>query len=64
MDCIIHGVTKSWIDFHFLLLGNKIVSDVQFSSLSCVRLFATPWTAACQARMSQMMQSLFSDLKQ
>ena len=25
---------------------------VQFSSLSCVRLFATPWTAACQASLS------------
>ena len=30
-------------------------SSVQFSSvqsLSCVRLFATPWTAACQASLS------------
>ena len=25
---------------------------VQFSSLSRVRLFATPWTAACQASLS------------
>ena len=23
-----------------------------FQSLSCVRLFATPWTAACQASLS------------
>ena len=28
----------------------KIISSVQ--SLSCVRLFATPWTAACQASLS------------
>ena len=27
-----------------------MVSSVQ--SLSCVRLFATPWTAACQASLS------------
>ena len=26
--------------------------SVQFCSLSCVQLFATPWTAACQASMS------------
>ena len=26
--------------------------SVQLSSLSCVRLFATPWTAACQASLS------------
>ena len=27
----------------------KKINIVQFSSLSCIRLFATPWTAACQA---------------
>ena len=29
---------------------SKLVSSVQ--SLSCVQLFATPWTAACQASLS------------
>ena len=35
--------------------GTKIPKAVQFSSVhlpSCVRLFATPWTAACQASLS------------
>ena len=32
---------------HFILLGRKKVQ-----SLSCVQLFATPWTAACQASLS------------
>ena len=38
--------------FHWdmvLLVGNLICS---VQSLSCVRLFATPWTAACQASLS------------
>ena len=30
-------------------IGN---ASVQFSSLSCVQLFVTPWTAACQASLS------------
>ena len=30
----------------------NIFNIIQFSSLSCVRLFATPWTAACQASLS------------
>ena len=30
--------------------GHSSVSSVQ--SLSCVRLFATPWTAACQASLA------------
>ena len=35
------------------LLVQKVFSSVHFSqSLSCVRLFATPWTAAQQASMS------------
>ena len=42
---------KQWI------LGNlfNILTDTQFSSLqlvSCVWLFATPWTGACQASLS------------
>ena len=39
----------------FELFINVAVSSVQFSSvqlLSCVRLFATPWIAACQASLS------------
>ena len=32
------------------LLCSRVFSSVQ--SLSCVRLFVTPWTAACQARLS------------
>ena len=35
----VHGVTKSWIR----------LSDFSVQLLSCVRLFATPWTVAYQA---------------
>ena len=47
MDCIVHGVIKS----------QTRLSDFDFSSLqcarvlSCIRLFATPWTLACQASL-------------
>ena len=34
----------------FLSLGNKVLSSVQL--LSHGQLFATPWTAACQASLS------------
>ena len=45
-DCAI-----SW--FYLLYwLGSQCFSSVQFSSLSCVWLFVTPWTAACQASLS------------
>ena len=47
MDCIVHGVTKSWTwlsNFHYQF------SSVQ--SLSRVRLFVTPWIAAHQASLS------------
>ena len=46
MDCIVHGNSPG---------QNTGVDSVQFSSvqsLSCVRLFATPWTVACQASLS------------
>ena len=33
-----------------IITQNYMVAVVQ--SLSCVRLFATPWTAACQASLS------------
>ena len=35
---------------HILTSSSKLFSSVQ--SLSCVRLFVTPWTAACQASLS------------
>ena len=34
------------------LCANFQFSSVQVQSLSCVRLFVTPWTAACQASLS------------
>ena len=40
--------TYSQIRFFSVIL--LAISSVQ--SLSCVRLFATPWTAACQAYLS------------
>ena len=43
-----HGVTYTRV----LACQEICISYFQFSSvqlLSCVRLFATPWTAACQA---------------
>ena len=49
MDCIIHGVTKSWtwlsnFHFHSVYKLNKVKSHVQ--------LFGSPWTASCQAPLS------------
>ena len=41
--------------FPIAALANKCTENIQFSSvqlLSCIRLFATPWTAACQASLS------------
>ena len=38
--------------------NNRIFSSVQIvRSLNCVRLFATPWTAACQASLSEFAQT-------
>ena len=37
-------------DNFFFFIVDNIFSSVQ--SLSCVRLFVTPWTAACQASLS------------
>ena len=60
-DCIAHGVTKSRTqlsDFHFTSLcvyTHTHTHTHQFSSvqlLSCVQLFATPWTAARQGSLS------------
>ena len=41
MNITIHAITES---------SHKSFSSVQ--SLSCVRIFATPWTAVCQASLS------------
>ena len=52
MDCIVHGVTKSRTglsDPHFRLSYRV---KVKVKSLSCVQLFATPWTVAYQAPLS------------
>ena len=38
-------------DINFLLFRPKFKVS-SFQSLSCVQLFATPWTAACQASLS------------
>ena len=49
--CQLYSVKMTVLIFCLVLL----LSSVQFSSvqsLSCVRLFATPWTAACQASLS------------
>ena len=35
-----------------LLIDIWVVSSVSVQSISCVRLFATPWTAACQVSLS------------
>ena len=40
------------INYKNILLRNLKACSVQFSSLSHVRLFATPWTAAHQASLS------------
>ena len=38
--------------FHFLEKDGHIIYFSSVQSLSCVRLFVTPWTAACQASLS------------
>ena len=50
----VHGVSKSWTwlndETQHSLPGSVQFSSVQ--SLICIRLFATPWTAAHQASLS------------
>ena len=47
MDCIVYGVAKSWTR-----LSNFDFSSLQSAHvLSRIRLFATPWTLACQASL-------------
>ena len=57
--CIILGTNHSTyinsLYSHINLMSQVLFSSVQFSSvqsLSRVRLFATPWTAACQTSLS------------
>ena len=50
--------SSSSLKIHLHLIYGKV--SVQFSSLSRVQLFATPWTTACQASLSiSNSQSLF-----
>ena len=51
MDCVVHGVAKpptGMRDFHFHIYA----CVYELSHFSSVKLFATPWTIACQAPMS------------
>ena len=50
-ECIVHGVAKSRarLNDFYQTLATTILS---VQSLSRVRLFATPWAAACQASLS------------
>ena len=57
IDCIVHGVAKSWTrlnDFHFHLekFRDSKVYCVVVESLSLVWLFVTAWTIAHQAPLS------------
>ena len=40
----------TWMDLQIIKLSR--LSEVKVKSLSRVRLFATPWTAVCQAPLS------------
>ena len=43
-----HGLLYRGIGANLILQGNRFV----FQPLSCIQLFVTPWTAACQASLS------------
>ena len=45
-----HSYNNLWMNTILKYVNCEISQSVQ--SLSCVRLFATPWTAACQASLS------------
>ena len=45
-------VEKHTVDLVFYLYCYLHLSISSVQSLSCVYLFATPWTAACQASLS------------
>ena len=58
--CSLNGSCHSYLLVLSLLCNPFHLSVISVQSLSCVRLFATPWTAACQAWMSiTNSQSLF-----
>ena len=58
--CLLNGFCHSHLLVLSLLCNPFHLSVSSVQSLSCVRLFATPWTAACQAWMSiTNSQSLF-----
>ena len=42
--------TMSSFFFYYYYIAGKVLSSIQL--LSCVRLFATPWIAGCQASLS------------
>ena len=46
---ILQARTLEWVAISFSNAGKR---KVKVKSLSCVRLLATPWTAACQAPLS------------
>ena len=41
-----------FVEYQFTIINVKLIQFSSFQSLSCVRLFATPWIAACQASLS------------
>ena len=45
-------VTRTWLTTWFWRLSSHDLQVVLFNPLSCVRLFATPWTAVHQASLS------------
>ena len=48
MVCSLQNLTTFWVIHHWLI---PTCVCIQFT-VSCVQLFATPWTAACQASLS------------
>ena len=47
-----HIYSHKHVDTHSLILFGLLIQFSSVQSLSCVQLFATPWTAACQASLS------------
>ena len=61
VSCIDRHILKHWATREVrkpVPIGNKPNKYVVIQSLSCVWLFATPWTAACQASLSNSRSSL------
>ena len=51
-----HKVVRDWVTIHTTPMALLVIVVVQ--SLSCIWLFPTPWTAAHQASLSSISQSL------